>query len=590
MLIKNDNYYHKLNSFTSSVIKLDGEYFLKEYGPETKELLGPNEVLPFDALGYAQEDKEEIKVFLEELKAGNAHRVIAAIGDRSNRPRLMDIRGQYNEEEELCYTLSLWDLENVERDFDYYKDQTWKYRVMIGMSGLTFFDYDVDKDVVSFYRYVSRKSVRLFFGSFTELEESFLKSVDNKEHDINEAHKIMDQLKRCESTVEGMVHCNLLSRVKKFQKLHIRAQFDAMSGHRRMYGVVSNMSETEEDVPFYMTTAGVDSMTGLLNKRSLVEYTEDILANPATAVRKHYMIILDMDDFKAINDYYGHQIGDKALVVLANTLVDVVKDDGIVGRYGGDEFYILTERVNDEEELRGMLRTIRDTFAARAKKELNIDNAHLSMGVSLHPDNGNNYKDLMHLADKSLYIAKERGKNRYIIYRPAMHENIVVGVEKRGISSYDEQAKVMNKAVYDLFIKGKSAIKEHLPLIVKGFDLDSIDVFYGEDLSLAHSFGKYSSNLDPRVFLGNADYLKNFDENGVYRLNNCYDLVKTIPEIYDYLVQKNCIAVIQVALPSVENPKFFISFNMMNRTHKWSDAEISYLGLFATLANELLSK
>jgi len=588
MLIYEENHYQKMNTFTSSTFNLDEAYYLKNFGPDAKELLGPNNAIPFDEIGHTDEDKEELRAFLKGVKEDKVHRVIATLNDRENRPRLMDIKGQYINGQENCYEITIWDLENTECDYGYYRDLTWKYRVMIGLSGLTFFDYDEKENIISFYRYVSRKSVRQYYGTFEEFEADLLKSVDANEHNLANAHKLIEQLKEMQSSVETIVHGNFLGNHKKSQRLHFRAQFDGMNGHRRMYGVVTNMSETEEDVPFYMTTAGIDSMTGLLNKRSLVEYTEDILSNKATAERKHYMIILDMDDFKIINDSYGHQVGDKAIIMLARTLVDVVKDDGIIGRYGGDEFYILTDRVNDEEELRGMLRRIKTTVESNALTELGISDVHLSMGVSSFPEDGKTFTDLMYLADKCLYIAKGKGKNRYIIYRPAMHENIMLGAERRGLSSYDEQAKVMNKAIQEMFAEGKGAIEKHLPLIVKGFDLDNIDIFYGENLKEKLSVGKYSSEFDFDVFFENKKYMSCFDDNGLYVLNNYSNLKKPIPDIHQYLLDKKCMSMIQLVLPSAEDPKFFISFNMLNRTHKWSDAEISYLGLFGTLAYQLL--
>lgn len=590
MLIQEEKFYQKRNTFVSSIMRLDESYAMQELEPNARELLGANTVLPFDELGYTDEDKEELGSFLEGLKIGTEHRVIVRIFDRENRPRLVDIRGEYDEGESLPYKVTIWDLENLESDFTYFKELTWKYRVMIGLSGLTCFDYDPGEDIISFYHYVSRKSVRQFYGSFAEFKEAFINSCDTDDRNLSAAHKLLDQLEECHNSVETTVRGSFLSAEGKTRKLYIRAQYDTMNDHKRMYGVVTNLSDTEEDLPFYMTTAGLDSMTGLLNKRSLVEYTEAVLTNPATASRKHYMVILDMDDFKNINDNYGHQMGDKAITMLARTLTDVVKDEGIIGRYGGDEFYILTERTETEDDLRSLLRLIRHTAETRGNEELGIANIHLSMGVSMFPNDGSNFKDLMALADKALYIAKEKGKNRYIIYRPAMHENIIVGVDRRGLSSYDEQARVMNTAIREMFAGGKEALFENLPRIVKGFDLDSIDIFYGEDMKEHRFAGKYESGLDCHIFFDVKKYMSCFDDNGLYVLNNYNNLMRPIPQIYVYLKEKKCMSVIQLALPSAENPRFFISFNMQNRIHKWSEAEISSLGLLGTLADQLLNK
>ena len=171
-----------------------------------------------------------------------------------------------------------------------------------------------------------------------------------------------------------------------------------------------------------------------------------------------------------------------------------------------------------------------------------------------------------------------------------MHEKINVGADRRGISSYDEQAKAINTVVRDLFVSGRSAIETAIPTLVKGFDLDNLDIYCWDELKKAYSGGKYGSNLEASIFTGNKKHMDEFDKNGLYVLNNYNNIRKSNEEMFEYLSDKRCMSLIQLALPTPEEPKYFASFTMQNRIHKWSEAEISNLTLFGTLVYEILQR
>ena len=590
MNISDFEFFKKMGDFVTAWLCLDEDFNICASNESVHELFGSNINLPFSELGYDDMARKELTDALSSLKHEKRERIVTVIRDRNDRARLMDIQFEYDPSEAYAYRVTIWDVSNLEADIVYNRDNMWKYRAMLGMTSQIFFDYDMEKDVITFFRYVSKKSIRIFHGTFEEFKTRISDTADKTDKNIAAVKMLCENLKEGKNSINTIVSSGVFHADDKAEKLRFIARFDDMFGHRFMYGVVNNMSETDSDLPYYMTSAGLDSATGLLSKRSLVEFTEDIFTNPATASRKHYMVLLDIDDFKNVNDNFGHQAGDKAIQLLSTVLSDCVAENGIVGRFGGDEFYILTENIDDEEDLRSLLRRIRYAMEARSEEELNIKKLTLSMGVSLFPDNGDNYNDLMQLTDKALYIAKEKGKNRYIIYRPQMHENIVTGVNRKGLSSYDEQSKAINQVVRSLFIDGVDAIEKSLPVMVKGFDLDSIDIFVGSNMEKRYTYGKYPSNFEAQSFLSCQKYMDRFDRTGFYAVNSHVDLKNLIPEVYETLHKHNCMSIIQLALPNADDPKYFISFNMLNRQHKWSDAEKSNLGLFGTLVYECINK
>jgi diguanylate cyclase (GGDEF)-like protein/putative nucleotidyltransferase with HDIG domain len=156
-----------------------------------------------------------------------------------------------------------------------------------------------------------------------------------------------------------------------------------------------------------MRLALTDPLTGLGNHRHFYEQLErEALA--ADSAHPLSVCLLDVDDFKQINDQYGHPVGDQALVRIADRL----RQDGEAFRIGGDEFALLLPGRTAREAMgiaEGVIGRVSGT-------------AQLSAGVVTYPDHGVERSELVRVADSALYLAKEHGKNRVRVYRPDLLE------------------------------------------------------------------------------------------------------------------------------------------------------------------------
>jgi diguanylate cyclase (GGDEF)-like protein len=158
--------------------------------------------------------------------------------------------------------------------------------------------------------------------------------------------------------------------------------------------------------------ARYDTLTGLLNRRALLERLEEWLRHVQRYGGKFCVIMLDLDHFKQVNDDYGHQVGDRVLAHTAEVLRQGLRQTDIVGRYGGEEFLVVLPhtdcigaRVVAERIRTRMTRTSMDngkgyTFAIT-----------VSLGIAAHLDN-DDVDSLVSRADRALYNAKENGRNR----------------------------------------------------------------------------------------------------------------------------------------------------------------------------------
>lgn len=164
-----------------------------------------------------------------------------------------------------------------------------------------------------------------------------------------------------------------------------------------------------------MISASTDALTGVSNKK----YTEEEINRwleeaPEDSMQVFFM--LDFDDFKSINDVYGHRIGDDALREMGRLLKQDFRQGDILGRIGGDEFAALMKNVND----RGVIEYRAERLCAHLR-EVRLADApdcrlKCSIGISYAPKDGKSYVELYEHADEALYKAKESGKNGFVFY------------------------------------------------------------------------------------------------------------------------------------------------------------------------------
>ncbi len=178
----------------------------------------------------------------------------------------------------------------------------------------------------------------------------------------------------------------------------------------------------------YESISMLDQLTGLYNRHYFYEQVEHALANTKRYGQSLCLLILDLDEFKIVNDLYGHGFGDEVLRVVSMTLQQQVRDSDILVRYGGEEFIVIFTNTDCENG---------DVFAERIRK--NVESLRWekegfvqTMSIGLYclkndcctNDNGNilSIDELIHYADTALYQAKEQGRNKVVTFTTEMLE------------------------------------------------------------------------------------------------------------------------------------------------------------------------
>lgn len=474
--------------------------------------------------------------------------------------------------------------------FEMYVRDVDKYRHFLGLSSQVFYEYEYKTDTLMIYRYRGTKNVMLFKDLLSNVE----KRVDADESIEPKDKSGFETFLTC--IRNGVDEFNVKLSGAVFNEETLASGYDIKGGtiygedgRYLSVGVMKSTSRAKKEEAYYLTEAARDAGTGLLNKRAISEYTMDRLNEGNTSL---YFAIMDIDDFKRVNDTYGHMFGDQVLSKVSEIIRSVVGQRGAVGRFGGDEFFILFEGIEDEADLRRILRIINKHIQWAYNGVIDNFTVTTSIGISKFPEDGTAYDVLFKKADKSLYIAKAKGKNRYIIYNEEKHGKIDVndnGDRILGINSVlsnEKKLAMVSGLILKLHEQGLSALDEALAKIQAYFDVDGIAIYKGSDWQRVYSVGKYIGAIEK--FPMEDSYVSKFDENGVYSENNVKCLKGQCQEVADAFEHQETTGCVQVMLKNESGNGVMMSFDIFNRTHKRSDTDKSYLTIIGRLICELM--
>ena len=288
-----------------------------------------------------------------------------------------------------------------------------KYRTLSDLSGEITFDYDVKADILQF----SEKYITVFEGNF-KIEQAkahiFATDMIAKE-DLALLKQRLDQLTPEQDACKMELRIRTLSGEQEWFELYVHALWKGENAPEcvSLIGKLTNIHTARLETERLRLQANTDALTGLYNRKALQEMAQSLAEE-----YEHFsaLFFVDVDEFKAINDAFGHEYGDEVLNQIAQGLRSVVRKTDAVGRIGGDEFVILWSGNCQRRDLEKKAREICTLFR-RADRRLKDGKAiGLSVGIACANAGPIDFQTLLAQADKALYYAKKHTKGRYAFY------------------------------------------------------------------------------------------------------------------------------------------------------------------------------
>lgn len=223
---------------------------------------------------------------------------------------------------------------------------------------------------------------------------------------------------------------------------------------KRLIGMATDITESKRQQEALKTLAHYDTLTNLPNRNLFTDRFLQAVTHSHITKTQLAICYLDLDNFKPINDQFGHAVGDQLLVQVANCLKECVNENDTVSRQGGDEFILLLSDFKDFSECEKTL----DKIHIALSKPFSINGRNhfisASSGVTVYPKDSGDIDTLLRHADNAMYQAKIAGKNRYSLFNPEHDEKAIY---KHGRLTEIEDA--LNKNQFQLYYQPKVNMK-----------------------------------------------------------------------------------------------------------------------------------
>ncbi len=231
--------------------------------------------------------------------------------------------------------------------------------------------------------------------------------------------RIYDPIKQLDEAVKDLADRIEASPKLQLPKSNISLIDSLMESFRNLAEKIITYTRELRNMAYY------DTLTGLPNRVLLMDRIRQAIAFSSRHNKRVAVMFIDLDNFKHINDTYGHEVGDTLLIQVANRLSAVFRETDTVARFGGDEFIAVIPEVSDISDITKLA----DRVLRVLERPFEIDGEELflsaSIGISLYPDNGQDASSLIKFADAAMYKAKEEGKNKFALFTKELHEKSI---------------------------------------------------------------------------------------------------------------------------------------------------------------------
>lgn len=455
------------------------------------------------------------------------------------------------------------------------------------------FVYRQSDHIFKMHNFMNEKNTLVYEQDIDSWKTQILEDGLISKKDTVEFETKINELKECRPSFSMKVNSSLRFSHSMFENLIFKAVRTEIDGETYMVGrmmpeIVVEQTQKSNEI---IEELKIDSLTGTYNKKAILNFAQNRFVD---GTKDDAMLaIVDLDHFKPVNDAYGHLAGDKVLAKAGEILKKIVGNNGVVGRYGGDEFLLVLEDMGQENVFRGLFRTICFDIEGAFKDMFTDIKVTASVGAAKYKKDGKNFDELFKKADFCLYRAKDKGRNRYVFFREDLHGELFKKASEaktEGIK-YDVrevlELKSMANFMLDLSESPKQAGYILLAHMLETYNLDSISIYYGQNMERKLSLGTAPDNLAEAKYVHTSEFKTAMNGSLFLRVDFTTDLPDCAKPFGKILDDRGIKSTIQCVLGSLEKPTGLITFDRLKEGALWAEYEVNCCVMFGAAVNLL---
>lgn len=480
-----------------------------------------------------------------------------------------------------------------------------RYQIVMDQTNDIIIEWDIEQDTMEYSPNWEKK-----FG-YQPLQTAVSKSILNNSHilpeDQNTFLDMLGRLKRGDHYVEAEIRLRQKEGSYIWCRIRFTAQKDAAGKPVKAVGVIIDIDREKRSVQKLLEQAQRDTLTKLYNKGTSEKLIEEMLPSGEEISA---LLIIDIDDFKLVNDTMGHLFGDAFLMETANEIRMRFRQMDVVGRIGGDEFIAFIRNIPSMDLVKKKAGQIVGSVRELAGRNGLSERVSCSIGIAVAPDHGQSFQTLYRRADHALYHAKKQGKNRYAVYDGAVMGNVMEGMPQishtaigaaidsdAGLSLVNRLVEYILRVLYQTQNVDK-AVNSILEIVGRQFDVSRAYIFENteDDRFCNNTFEWCSDGVQPEKDhlqhisyekdLGGS-YLDNFNEDGIFY---CQDVSELNPEQYSILEPQGIKSMLQCAIWDNGRFRGYVGFDDCRTNRFWNQDQVDALGFISKILSIFLLK
>lgn len=589
---------HEGSRLERRLASFDDKYNIFVSNKSFTSYLGSEELRSFKITDYIHpDDVESFKKFVEDKSFTGGEEVFRLKkknnGWHYNVVRIHTEKGMVENRRNIG--VEIIDIDESVGDYETAMDSLSRVRLLMSLTDEFAFIYDKATNMFKMFKYDRFNRIILYDMDIDQWKREMLSKSYVKYDEKAMLDTLVLNMKTYADSFSIKMNCAIRTQSDIFEAVRfIGTVHNESSGNKIIVGrVVSDESVGHASTAMeIMNELQCDSLTGVYNKKTITEYAKKRISEEKE--KRIVIAILDVDHFKSVNDTFGHLYGDKVLARVGGRLKEIVGEDGVIGRIGGDEFMIVFNGLDDDQVLRGMLRAIRTQIKWEFAEDFENLSITCSIGASIFPVNGRDYEDLFKKADCCLYIAKEKGRDRYVFFRDEMHrasyeamlnQNQLNAMKNpREIRELKNVASFMENAMTD----SRKAILDAMRHMKDTFGIDNINIYYGEGMKKVYSFGSDIPEAKDAMYVFSEEFQKLMGENERFMQIGFADTFSDItPDFCGRMKAERIASTIQCYIGDKRNIKGLVTFNKCREASQWDNYEIDCARIFAAVLSSM---